>query len=142
MRNAITTFEGNLTGDIDLKYAANGNAYARASVAVNRSRKRGDTWEDETDFIDISILDARMAENAAESLTKGTRVLVTGHLETRTVENDEGSKRTFWGCIVDCIGPSLRWSTASVFKDNKSKSGGGAPSPGGDFFDAPSEEPF
>ena len=71
-----------------------------------------------------------MAENTAESLTKGTRVLVTGRLNQRSWEDNDGNKRSAFEVQVDEIGPSLKWATAQVQKSNRS-TGGGQTSGGG-----------
>lgn len=132
MDNTITLI-GNLTREPELKYSNNGNAYARAGIAVNRRKKQGDDWVDDVSFFDISILGS-LAENAATSLSKGDRVILTGRLEQRTVEQEDGTNRSYVGVVVDEIGPALRWATASIIKNPKT-SKEGASSGGGDFFD-------
>ena len=115
------TVVGNLTDDPELKYTPNGAAVANFSVAVSR-RVRNETtqqWEDaDTSFFRISCWRS-MAENAAESLTRGTRVVVVGRLKQRSWETQEGDKRTVTEIEADEIGPSLRWATAKIEKQSR-----------------------
>lgn len=133
MLGNVICLEGNIVRDVELAYSANGNAWTRNAVAIERRFKNGDDWESETTFLDFTILDGRLAENFCESMSKGDRVVLTGNLRSRTVENDEGEKRTFYGVVVDAVGPSLRWATATIVRNPKGE-GKGAPA-GGDFFD-------
>lgn len=109
---------GNLTRDFQLKFADNGNAYAHGSVAVNRPGPSG-TWEDKvTDFYDLTLF-GTTAENATESLPKGTRVIVIGKPEIREYEDKEGNKQKGKGIAVQSIGPDLRWATCEVIRTEK-----------------------
>lgn len=126
--NSITIV-GNITRDPELRFTPNGQAQARLGVAVNRrwqDRATGE-WQEKTSFFDV-ICWAEMAENAASSLKKGARVLVTGRLEQRSFETKEGEKRSVVEIIADEVGPSLRWATAQVEKTQRR---GGSGSPGG-----------
>jgi single-strand DNA-binding protein len=103
---------------------------AKLRFAVNRRYQRNGEWQEETSFFGGTLWrDA--AENAAESLQKGMRVIVTGRLEQRTWETQEGDKRSIVEVAIDEIGPSLRWATATVTKTTRSDSWGddNAPSP-------------
>ena len=108
---------GNLTDDPELRYTANGAAVANFRVAYStRIRDAAGNWTDgETSFFTVNCWRA-LAENAAETLTRGTRVVVTGRLKQRSWENQEGEKRTVVELEVDEIGPSLRYAQASVRK--------------------------
>lgn len=146
--NSITIV-GNVTRDPELRFTPNGQAQARLGVAVNRrwqDRSTGE-WQERTSFFDV-ICWAEMAENAASSLKKGARVLVTGRLEQRSYETKEGEKRSVVEIIADEVGPSLRWATAQVEKTQRrggeggsGGSGGGSDGGGGGYGRPASNEP-
>lgn len=115
--NALTV-AGNVTRDPELKYVASGAAVTKFGVAVERRKKRGDEWETETTFIDVACW-REMAENVSESVSKGTRVLVTGRLEQREWEGRDGQKRTAVELVADEVGVSLRWATAEVTRNER-----------------------
>ncbi len=146
------TITGNCTRDPELRYTNNGMQIATFGVAINQ-RKRNDSgqWEDgETSYFDVTCF-RELAENVAESVSKGTRVIVSGTLKQRSWETPDGDKRSKVEVIADEVGPSLRWATASVERMGRSSSDGGggsaaaAPS-GGSDGPPPSydnqEEPF
>jgi single-strand DNA-binding protein len=118
------TVVGNLTDDPELRYTPNGAAVATLRVAVNRRIPDGSGgWKDaETSFFRVNAW-RTLAENAAESLTRGSRVVVVGRLRSRSWENQEGETRSAVEIEADELGPSLRWATAKVEK--QSRSGGG-----------------
>jgi len=120
------TIVGNLTDDPELRYTPNGAAVATLRVAVNRRIPDGSGgWKDaETSFFRVNAW-RTLAENAAESLTRGARVLVTGRLRSRSWENQEGETRSAVEIEADEVGPSLRWATAKVEKQGRSSGGGG-----------------
>lgn len=124
------TLIGNLVDDPELRFTPSGVALAKIRFAVNRRyQDRNGEWQEDTSFFGGTLWrDA--AENAAESLTKGARVIVTGRLEQRTWETQEGDKRSVVEVAVDEIGPSLRWATASVTKSPRSGDGFGGGSGG------------
>ena len=133
MNNAPITVVGNLTRDPELRFTNSGMATVRIGVAVNHSRKNQQTgdWDESTSFLNI-VAFRDLAENAAESLQKGSRVLVTGRLEVREYQTQEGEKRQSVEVIADEIGPSLRWATATVSKsDRRGPDGGNAGGGGG-----------
>ncbi|HSM02631.1 MAG TPA: single-stranded DNA-binding protein [Acidimicrobiia bacterium] len=119
------TLIGNLVDDPELRFTPSGVALAKIRFAVNRRyQDRNGEWQEDTSFFGGTLWrDA--AENAAESLTKGARVIVTGRLEQRTWETQEGDKRSVVEVAVDEIGPSLRWATATVTKSPRSGDGFG-----------------
>ncbi|HZK05314.1 MAG TPA: single-stranded DNA-binding protein [Actinomycetaceae bacterium] len=123
--DTIITVVGNLTADPELRFTPSGAAVASFTVASTpRSFDRNSNeWKDgETLFLRCSVWrDA--AENVAESLTKGTRVIVQGRLVQRSFETREGEKRTVFEMQVDEVGPSMRYATAKVTR--ASRGGGG-----------------
>ncbi len=124
------TVIGNLTADPELRFTPSGAAVANFTVASTPRQfdRQSNDWKDgETLFMRCSIWrDA--AENVAESLTKGNRVVVTGRLVSRTFDTKEGEKRTVMELQADEIGPSLRYATAKV---NRTQRGGGGGFGGG-----------
>lgn len=125
MANETTiTIVGNLTSDPELRFTPSGAAVASFTVASTPRQfdKQSNEWKDqEALFLRCSVW-REAAENAAESLTKGTRVIVQGRLKARSYETKEGERRTSHELEVDEIGPSLKYATANVSR----KSGGNA----------------
>ena len=123
------TIVGNLTRDPELRYTPNGAALVKFGVAVSRRAKDDATgqWKDvETNFFNVTAW-RTLAENVAETLTQGSRVVVVGRLRTNSWETQEGEKRTVTEIEADEIGPSLRWATAKVEK--QARQGGDWPGP-------------
>ena len=123
----IITVIGNLTDDPELRYTPAGVAVANMSVAVNRRffNKETNAWDDKVDgFFRVNIWRDH-AENVAESLKRGTRVLVTGRLISRSYEDKEGQTKWVTEIEADEVCPSLRWATAKITKVNRSGGGGG-----------------
>ena len=128
----VITVVGNLTGDPELRFTPSGAAVASFTIASTpRSFDRASNeWKDgETLFLRCSIW-RQAAEHAAESLTRGTRVIAQGRLKQRSYETSEGDKRTVIELDVDEVGPSLRYATAQV---NRSQRGSD---------DAPVDDPW
>jgi len=124
------TVVGNLTADPELRFTASGAAVANFTVASTPrtlDRASGEWKDGEALFLRCSIW-RQAAENVAESLTRGARVVVTGRLKQRSFETKEGEKRTVIELEVDEIGPSLRYATAKVNRAQRTDGGG---SPGG-----------
>ena len=131
------TIAGNLTDDPELKYTPNGAAVVNFTVAWSPRYKDESTgeWKDgDTSFFRCNAWRA-LAENVAESLTRGTRVVVSGRLKQRSWETQEGERRSVFEIEVDEVGPSLKWATARVEKT--SRSGGGSWSAGAQQNAAP-----
>ncbi|WP_285477635.1 single-stranded DNA-binding protein [Amycolatopsis sp. NBRC 101858] len=127
--DTVITVIGNLTSDPELRFTPSGAAVANFTVASTPRTldKQSGEWKDgEALFLRCNIW-RQAAENVAESLTRGARVVVQGRLKQRSFETKEGEKRTVVELEVDEIGPSLRYATAKV---NKVSRGGGG---GGDF---------
>ncbi|POH57032.1 single-stranded DNA-binding protein [Arthrobacter glacialis] len=121
------TVIGNLTGDPELRFTPSGSAVANFTIASTPRTfdRQSNEWKDgETLFLRASIW-REAAENVAESLTKGTRVIVSGRLKSRTYDTKEGEKRTVMELEVDEIGPSLRYANAKVNRTQRSGGQGG-----------------
>jgi single-strand DNA-binding protein len=131
MSNNVTLI-GNLVDDPELRFTPSGVAMAKIRMAVNRRWQKDGEWQEDTSFFTGTVW-REQAESAAESLQKGARVIVTGRLEQRTWETDQGDKRSVVEIQIDEIGPSLRWATASVNKTQRSGGewGGGGQAGGG-----------
>jgi single-strand DNA-binding protein len=116
---------GNVTRDPELRFTPSGQPTATFGLAVNRRWQNRQTqeWEEATSFFDV-VCWRDLAENAAESLAKGARVLVTGRLEQRSWETNDGEKRSKIEVVADEVGPSLRWATAQVTKNERRSPGG------------------
>lgn len=120
------TLVGNITEDPELRFTPSGRPVANFTVAVNRRWKDPDgQWQDKLDGFFRCSCWADMAENAAESLKKGTRVVVVGRLQQRSWEDDSGNKRSAVEVQVDEVAPSLRWASAMVQKSERGGARGG-----------------
>ena len=127
------TVVGNLTADPELRFTPSGAAVANFTVASTPriyDRQSGDWKDGEALFLRCSIW-REAAENVAESLTRGSRVIVTGRLKQRSFETREGEKRTVMEVEVEEIGPSLKYATAKVNKASRGGGGGGGGFGGG-----------
>ncbi|MDQ2739035.1 MAG: single-stranded DNA-binding protein [Actinomycetota bacterium] len=125
--DTVITVVGNLTADPELRFTASGAAVANFTVASTpRTLDRASNeWKDgEALFLRCSIW-RQAAENVAESLTRGSRVIVSGRLKQRSFETKEGEKRTVIELEVEEIGPSLRYATAKVNRANRGPESGG-----------------
>ncbi|SMF42765.1 single-strand DNA-binding protein [Cellulosimicrobium cellulans J34] len=131
--DTVITVIGNLTGDPELRFTPSGAAVANFTVASTPRTfdRQANEWKDgDTLFMRCSIW-REAAENVAESLTKGMRVIVQGRLVQRSYETREGEKRTVVELQVDEIGPSLRYASAKVTRAQRSGGGGGGFGGGG-----------
>ncbi len=132
MSNGNTiTLVGNITREPELRFTSTGQPIATFGLAVNRRWQNRQTqeWEESTSFFDV-VCWREMAENSCESLTKGSRVMVSGRLEQRSWENQDGDRRSKVEVVADEIGPSLRWATCTITK-NERKGPGEGPTGGG-----------
>ena len=151
---------GNVTRDPELRFTASGQATATFGVAVNRrwQNRQSSEWEESVSYFNV-VCWRELAENVAESLHKGSRVMVVGRLEQRSWEDQAGAKKSVVEIVADEVGPSLRWASAQVTRNERrgevgggrgemSSGGGGGgrstgsnePPPSGDYgYD---EEPF
>ena len=123
------TIVGNVTRDPELRFTQGGLAVANFGVAWNMKNRDG---EESVSFFDVSCWRS-LAENVAESVTKGTRVVIYGRLDHRTWETQDGEKRSKIDIIADEVAPSLRWATAEVTKTDRRADGGS----GGGFGGSP-----
>lgn len=114
------TIVGNLTRDPELRFTPSGQATTTFGVAVNRRWQNRQTqeWDEATSYFDV-VCWAQMAENAAQSLTRGSRVVVSGRLDQRSWENAEGEKRSKIEITADEVSPSLRWATVTITKNER-----------------------
>lgn len=123
----IITVVGNLTADPELRFTPSGAPVANFTVASTPrtfDRASGEWKDGEAMFLNCAVW-RQAAENVAESLTKGMRVIVQGRLRPRTYETREGEKRTVFEVEVDEIGPALKYATAKVTRTASSGSGSG-----------------
>ncbi|MEU7763527.1 single-stranded DNA-binding protein [Nocardia sp. NPDC049190] len=133
--DTVITVIGNLTADPELRFTPAGQAVANFTVASTPRvfDRNSNEWKDgEALFLRCNIW-REAAENVAESLTRGSRVIVSGRLKQRSYETREGEKRTVVELEVDEVGPSLRYATAKVNKANRGGGGGGFGGGGGNF---------
>jgi single-strand DNA-binding protein len=131
--DTLITIVGNLTDDPDLRFTPNGAAVANFTVASTPRffDRQTNEWKDgEALFLRCSIW-RQAAENVAETLQRGARVIVSGRLKQRSYETREGEKRTTFEVEVEEIGPSLKYATAKVTKTSRSGAGTGGNFGGG-----------
>ena len=131
MADNTVTVIGNVTRDPELRFTPSGQAIATFGLAVNRRWQNRQTqeWEEQVSFFDVTCW-AQLGQNVADTLVKGSRAIVTGRLEQRSWETDQGDKRSKVEIIADEVGPSLRWATAEITR-NERREGGDAPAGGG-----------
>src|SRR4051812_38388574 len=112
---------GNITRDPELRFTPDGKPTSNFGLAVNRrwQNRESKEWEEATSFFDVVVWQDQ-AENVSECLTRGSRVMVSGRLEQRSWETQDGDKRSKVEVIADEVGPSLRWATAEVKKAKRS----------------------
>ena len=135
MADSNVTIVGNLTRDPELRFTAGGKGVASFGVAVNRRYQVNGEWQEKVSFFNVTAWDS-LGENAAASLTKGTRIMVTGRLEQREYETTNGEKRNVVEIVADELGPSLRWARAEVERTLRTGPDG-APAGGGRPANAP-----
>lgn len=141
MSENTVTLVGNLVDDPELRFTAQGAAVANFRIAVSKRVRDPQTneWKDgDTSFFRVNVW-RQLAENVAESLTRGTRVVVTGTLKMRQWETQEGEKRSVIEVEATDVGPSLKFATAKVERTSR---GGGGASAGGGGSDWNSDSPI
>ena len=118
------TLVGNLTRDFELRFG-DGYAVANSGLAVNKRwfNNKTNDWDEKTTFFNISVWGESETSNVVESLATGDRVIVTGEMQVRSYDDDNGEKRTAAEVRVSEMGPALRWASASVTRNPKSDSG-------------------
>ncbi len=130
MADNSITLVGNLTRDPELRFTTGGRGVASFGIAVSRRYQVNGEWQEQTSYFNI-VAWGQLGENAASTLTKGMRVVVSGRLEQREYQNREGEKRTAIEINADEIGPSLRWATASIERNPRTEGGNGGNGNGG-----------
>ena len=153
MADNSVTLVGNITRDPEMRFTNSGQAVTSFGLAVNRrwqNRQSGE-WDEQVSFFDITAWGS-LGENTAGSLNKGNRVIVTGRLQQRSYETQNGEKRSAVELVADEVGPSLRWATAKVERNERRGADGGGdrfsggggssgrPAPSEPSY--PDEEPF
>ena len=151
MADNSITLVGNLPRDPEIRFTATGRAVASFSMGVGRRYQVNGEWQEQTSWFNVTAW-GQLGENAAATLVKGSRVVVTGRLEQREYTSREGEKRPAIDVVADDIGPSLRWATATVVRTPKQEGqGGGAATnrpansgsnPGNEATPFDGEEPF
>jgi single-strand DNA-binding protein len=139
MADTTTIICGNLTDNPELRFTPNGAAVANFRVAVTPRVKDGESWKDgDTSFFRVNAWRS-LAEHAADSLSKGDRVIVLGRLKARSWETPEGERRSVVEIEADEIGPSLRWATAKPQRTNATSAGASTSQAkaGGEFNEEP-----
>jgi single-strand DNA-binding protein len=156
-RNINTiTVSGNVTRDPEIRFTPSGQSVCSFSVAVNRSWQNRQTqeWEEQTSFFDVKAW-GQLGQNISDTVAKGSRVVVSGRLEQRSWETEQGEKRYAFEIVADDVAVSLLYATAEISKNERREgdsggyTGGGgggnrpapAPAPGPATYD-PAEEPF
>jgi single-strand DNA-binding protein len=142
--DTIITVVGNLTADPELRFTPSGAAVANFTVASTPRQfdKQSGEWKDgEALFMRCNIW-RQAAENVAETLTRGSRVIVSGRLKQRSYETREGEKRTVVELEGEEVGPSLKYATAKVNKVSRGSGGGGFGGGGGGSAGGPSDDPW
>src|SRR5690349_9278606 len=140
----VITVVGNLTADPELRFTPSGAAVASFTIASTPRTfdRNSNEWKDgEALFLRCSIW-RQAAENVAESLTRGMRVIASGRLKQRSYETREGEKRTVIELDVDEVGPSLRYASAKVNKTQRGSSGGGFGGSGGGAAAGAADDPW
>jgi single-strand DNA-binding protein len=141
----VITVVGNLVDDPELRFTPSGAAVANFRIASTPRTfdKQSNEWKDgDALFLSCSVW-RQAAENVAESLQRGMRVVVQGRLKSRQYETREGEKRTVFEIEVEEVGPSLKYATAKVTRANRSSGGGGFGSQGGSGGgSAPADDPW
>lgn len=116
--NNTVTLVGNATRDPELRFTPSGTPVCTFGVAWNRKYERDGEEVEEVSFFDVTCWQ-KLAENVADSVEKGTRVIVHGRLDQRSWENDDGEKRHKVELVADEVAPSLRWATATVDRNSR-----------------------
>src|ERR1044072_4981695 len=127
MADNTVTVIGNVTRDPELRFTPSGQAIATFGLAVNRRWQNRQTqeWEEAVSFFDVTAW-AQLGETGGDSLSKGTRVVVTGRLDQRSWETQDGEKRSKVEIVADEVAPSLRWAPpAGTHNQRRARGGGG-----------------
>lgn len=123
MADSNVTLIGNITRDPELRYTTGGRGVASFGLACNRRYQVNGEWQEQVSFFNV-VAWGTLGENVAASLTKGTRVIVTGRLEQRSWDTQDGEKRSVVEVVADEVGPGLRWAQVQVERNERSSDGG------------------
>ena len=134
------TIVGNATRDPELRFTPSGTPLCSFGVAWNRRYERGGEQVEEVSFFDVTCWSS-LAENVAESITKGARVIVSGRLDQRSWETPEGERRSKVEIVADDVAPSLRWASAQIQRNEFRDGNGTAPRRSGAPAPAPAPAP-
>ena len=134
------TIVGNATRDPELRFTPSGTPICNFGVAWNRRFDRGGEQVEEVSFFDVTCWSS-LAENVAESITKGARVVVSGRLDQRSWETPEGERRSKVEIVADDVAPSLRWASAQIQRNEFREGNGTAPRRGAAPAAAPASSP-
>jgi single-strand DNA-binding protein len=138
----IVNVIGNLTADPELRFTQSGQAVAGFTVASTPRVMKDGQWTDgDALFLRCNVW-RQMAENVAETLTKGSRVFVSGRLKQRSFETREGEKRTVMEVEVDAVGPDLRYATAKINRVSRESGNTETYNSGGIRQDSPQQQQF
>lgn len=121
---------GNITRDPELRWTRGGSAVASFGLAVNRRWQQDGEWQEETDFFNVTAW-RDLAENLAESVQKGDRVVIEGRMKFSEYEDRDGNARSGLEVIADDVGASMRWATVEVTKNERKDRDGNSSSRGG-----------
>jgi single-strand DNA-binding protein len=125
MADNNVTIVGNLTREPELRFTNGGRAVASFGVACSRRYQVNGEWQEQTSFFNV-VAWGQLGENAAQSLNKGSRIIVSGRLEQRQYEaKDGGGQRSIVEIVADELGPSLRWATAQIERTARTDAAGG-----------------
>jgi single-strand DNA-binding protein len=139
--DANVSIVGNVTRDPELRFTPGGQAITSFSVAVSRRYQQNGEWKEQSSFFDVKAWQ-QLGENVAASISKGTRVIVTGRLEQETwPDKDTGATRSKVVLVADGIGPDLRWATVVVERNERSDGNTPAKKPATPAY-ADGEEPW
>lgn len=130
MADNTVTLVGNITRDPEIRFTNTGQAVGSFGLAVNRrwqNRQTGE-MEEQVSFFDVTAWGS-LGENVAASLNKGNRVVVTGRLQQRSYETQNGEKRSVVEVVADEVGPSLRWAQATVQRNERTDAATSRPVP-------------
>ena len=121
MSDNTITLTGNVTRDPELRYTTGGKAVASFGLAVNRRYQSNGEWQEHTSFFEV-VAWGTLGENASGSLAKGNRVVVSGRMDQRNWETEDGEKRSKLEVVADEIGASLRWAKVQIDKVTRTES--------------------
>jgi single-strand DNA-binding protein len=125
MADNTITVVGNITREPELRFTQGGQAVTTFSMAVNRRWTQNGEQKESVSYFDVKAW-GTLGENVASSMTKGTRAIVSGRLEQRSYETNNGEKRSAVEIVADEVGPSLRWATAQLERNARSSGDSGS----------------